>query len=143
MQYAVNVETAVHRDGRYLLVERSADEDHAAGTLALVGGTVESTDAADALERTLDRELREEVDVAATDHRYVLSGTFVADDDVPVVNTVFVSRYDRGTPRVAEPEEVASVGWYTVDEALNHPALQSWTEEHLEAVDEMRRELGW
>ena len=64
-------------------------------------------------------------------------------DHVPVVNAVFVSRYDGGTPRVAEPEEVVSVGWYSIEEALDHPALQPWTERHLRAVDERRETLGW
>lgn len=143
MKYLVNVETAVFRAGQYLLVERADDEEHAAGALAMVGGTVESTDVDDALERTLDRELREEVDVSATDHRYVLSNTFVSDTDVPVVNTVFLSRHDSGEPRVAEPEEVASVGWYTLDDARDNPDLPPWTEQHLLAVDGSRRELGW
>lgn len=143
MEYLVNVETAVYRDGRYLLVERADDEEHAAGALAMVGGTVESTDADDALERTLDRELREEVDVSATEHTYVLSNTFVSDTDAPVVNTVFLSRHADGEPRVAEPEEVASVGWYALDGALAHDAMPPWTAEHPQAVDERRRTLGW
>lgn len=143
MEYVVNVETAVYRDGDYLLVERADDEEHAAGALAMVGGTVESTDAERALERTLDWELREEVDVVATDHTYVHSNTFVADNDRPVVNTVFVSRHADGEPRVADPEEVASVGWYTLDDACDHPDLPPWTERHLLAVAETRRQLGW
>lgn len=39
--FVVNVEGAVTRGDRWLVIERGAGEEHAAGTLSFVGGTVE------------------------------------------------------------------------------------------------------
>jgi 8-oxo-dGTP diphosphatase len=68
-QFVVNAQTAVVRDGEYLLVRRAEAEEHAAGELALIGGTVEEASAEAVLEGTLEREVREEVGVETTDHR--------------------------------------------------------------------------
>jgi len=108
-RYAVNVEAAIHRDGEYLLVERAAAEDHVAGALALVGGTVEMSETGDILEDTLRREVREEVAIAIRDLQYVQSNAFTADDGTPCVNVVFLCRHDDGEARIAAPEEVATV----------------------------------
>ena len=108
-RYVVNVEAAIYRDGEYLLVERAADENHASGHLALVGGTVEgSTHDTRAFERTVHREVREEVDVAVTDLTYLQSNGFVADTGAECLNVVFLARHDEGAPTVAAPEEVAA-----------------------------------
>ena len=45
--YFVNVEGAVVRDGEYLLVERAAAEEHAAGLLGFPGGKVETVSGVD------------------------------------------------------------------------------------------------
>lgn len=82
-RYAVNVEAAIYRDDEYLLIQRGDTEEHAAGTLALVGGTVEATESEEILERTLRREVREEVDVTIADPQYVQSNAFVADEGRP------------------------------------------------------------
>ena len=39
--FIVNVEGAVYKNGKWLLIERSLKEEHAGGTLSLVGGKVE------------------------------------------------------------------------------------------------------
>lgn len=142
-RYAVNVEAAIYRDGEYLLIERGTAEEHAAGALALVGGTVEATETGDVLEDTLRREIREEVDVTIADPEYVQSNAFTADDGTPCVNVVFCCRYGGGDPHVAAPREVAAVEWLSIDEALDRPAMSPWTAEFLVMADERRAELGW
>jgi 8-oxo-dGTP diphosphatase len=142
-QYVVNVEAAIYRDGEYLLIKRGNEEDHAAGQLALVGGTVEPTDTGDILEATLRREVREEVALTITDPQYVQSNTFTTDDGTPCVNVVFLCRSDDGEAQIAAPEEVASVQWIPVEEALNQPAMPPWTAEFLSLADERRSALGW
>ncbi|EMA45790.1 NUDIX hydrolase [Halococcus saccharolyticus] len=142
-RYVVNVEAAIYRDGEYLLVERAAAEDHAAGTLALVGGTVEATDTGDALEATLRREVREEVAIAITDPQYVQSNAFTTDDGTSCVNVVFLCRHDDGEARVAAPAEVAAVEWLSIDAVLDRSAIPPWTAEFLTLADERRRVLDW
>ena len=138
--YVVNVEAAIHRDGEYLLVERSAAEDHAAGQLSLVGGKVEADGATDRpLEGTVKREVREEVGVEITDLAYVTSAAFVADDGANVTNVVFRARYEDGEARPRDPEEVAAVHWRTpaeIDDANDVPAF---TREYVGLAEADRR----
>jgi len=78
--YVVNVDAAVVRDGEYLVIERSAEEEHAAGTVAFPGGKVEQTEGFDAIENTARREVREETGVEVGAVEYVSSNAFVADE---------------------------------------------------------------
>lgn len=142
-RYAVNVESAIYRDGEYLLIERAAAEDHAPGVLSFVGGTVEATNTDDVLEAELAREINEEVAIAVADLHYVRSNAFTADDGTPCVNIVFLGRHAGGEPRIAAPAEVAAVEWHTIENALAHPAMSPWTAEFLRAADERRDVLGW
>lgn len=36
--FIVNVEGAIRKDGKWIIIERSYKEEHAAGSLSLVGG---------------------------------------------------------------------------------------------------------
>lgn len=142
--YVVNVEAAVYRDGEYLLAERSAEENHAAGLLSLVGGKVEGVEnAPTVLEDTVRRELREEVGVEVRDPEYVTSAAFVSDGGASVVNVVFLCRYDAGEARPREPEEVAAVHWLSPDAVADHPDAPAFTVEYVDRVEERRQELGW
>ena len=78
--FIVNVEGAIYKNGKWLLIERSLKEEHAGGTLSLVGGKVEKEgDSSDILERTLEREIFEEVGIKVKDLEYVNSSSFVTD----------------------------------------------------------------
>lgn len=139
--FAVNVEAAVHRDGEYLLVERAAAEDHAAGELALVGGTVEPVESGDdVLAATARREVSEEVGVAVGAVAYVTSATFESDRGTPCVNVVFLARHGAGDAEVREPEEVAAVHWRRPGDVDDAPP---YTREYVVEAEERRRELGW
>jgi 8-oxo-dGTP pyrophosphatase MutT (NUDIX family) len=141
--YVVNVEGAILRDDRYLLVVRGPGEDHAPGTLALVGGKVEQAGITDAiLENTLRREISEEVGVEVGPLlHYLKSSAFVADDGAPVVDVVFLCEYVGGTPRIADPDEVAAIEWLTAAEVLGHPKAPPWTRLSIEAAERHRERL--
>ena len=143
-RYIVNVEGAVVKDGRYLMIIRGEGEEHAAGVLAFPGGKVEDNErASNVLEETVRRELREEVDVEVGDEMvYVDSGSFVEGDD-PVVDVVFLCRYLSGEPRACDPEEVASVQWMTQSEILAHPKSPPWMAPIINRVEQVRVERGW
>lgn len=40
--YIVNVEAAVYKNDKWLIIKRSEKEEHASGLLSMVGGKVES-----------------------------------------------------------------------------------------------------
>ncbi len=138
--YVVNVEGALVRDGRYLLILRGEGEVHAAGTWSLPGGKVEVERAVDGvLEETLRRELVEELGVVvAPDVEYVESKCFILDGGTPVVDVVFLCQLETGLPAIQQPDEVAAVAWMTPEEVARHEGVPVWTRRSI-ALAESRR----
>ncbi len=142
--HIVNVEGAIVRDGRYLLVIRGAGETHAAGMLSLVGGKVEDAgDTANILEETLQREILEEVGVEVSDMIYVHSTAFVDSLNMPVVDIVFLCRWSMGEPTIHDIEEVADIRWLMANEILTNPDTPDWTRNSVRRAEKMRNLLGW
>jgi 8-oxo-dGTP diphosphatase len=109
--FVINVEGAIYRDGKWLVIERSSKEEHAGGLLSLVGGTVENEGfSKDLLERTLKRELFEEVGITIEDNvDYVRNTSFVLPDGREVLDLVFYCEIASGEPVAKSPDEVAAV----------------------------------
>jgi ADP-ribose pyrophosphatase YjhB (NUDIX family) len=143
MTFIVNVEAAIVRDDRYLLIVRGAGESHAPGMLALPGGKVEDAGATPAiLEATLRREIAEEVGVEVGDALvYVDSTSFVADDGAPVIDVVFLCRYRAGDARPIATEEVAQVLWMTAAQVLADPRTPPWLRRSVELAEQRRGQL--
>ena len=136
--YVVNVDGAVVRDGKYLLIERADDEEHASGTLAFPGGKVEhALGSKDPIEETATRELYEEVGVEVGDVEYVLSSTFEADDGTQCINIVTLCTYESGEPFPRAPDEVAGVHWLTADEIKERDPPEFF-EQYVERIEEYR-----
>ena len=142
--YIVNVEGAVWRRGRYMLIVRGLEEAHAAGLLSLVGGKVEDTEGqiADVLEMTLRREILEEVGLVVKETVYVHNTHFTAAGK-NVIDIVFLCRYESGEPLITDPGEVAEILWLTAADVLNHPAAPTWTKDSIERVEQVRSRLNW
>lgn len=138
--FVVNVEAAIYRGDRWLMIERAVEESHAAGTLSMVGGTAESSDPVDnILEAALRRELREEVDVFVGDNlRYVESKLFTSDTGCMVIDVVFLAEYSSGDPRAVNTAEVAGIYWLTLDEILTHPKTPPWIAQSMRIAETMR-----
>lgn len=139
--HIVNVEGAVYRKGRYLIVRRGSDETHMPGRLSLVGGGIESQDEqdTDVLLATLRREIVEEVGVQIGTVTYVTSWTFRTDEGQDVVNLLFLCAYDSGIATPADPNEVEEVHWMHVDEILDHPDTPPWTRNAIRQCEAVRR----
>lgn len=140
-QFAVNVEAAVYRDGEYMLVERAAGEEHAAGELALVGGTVDQDESSETvLATTARREVREETGVTVGEVAYVISNRFETDEGIPCVNVVFLARHESGVGEVREPDEVATIHWMAPDNLGDAPP---YTRGYVEAAEQRRAAENW
>jgi 8-oxo-dGTP pyrophosphatase MutT (NUDIX family) len=142
--HIVNVEAAVYRDDRYLMVRRGQGESHMPGTLSLVGGGIETRDetGGDVLRSTLRREIIEEVGVTVRDMTYLTGWTFQTDDGMDVVNLLFLCAYDSGIATPADPNEVEEVHWMRADEILTHPDAPSWTRNAIKKCEEVRATLS-
>ncbi|MFF5204662.1 NUDIX domain-containing protein [Streptosporangium sp. NPDC000396] len=128
--FVVNVEVFLEREGRWLLIQRGAGEEHAPGALGGVGGVVELDGAdIDVLEETARREVAEEigVDLSGVTLSYVESAFFVTDDGDPTINMVFAARLPvDGQPGAVSPTEVAALVWMTADEAEGAADCPPW-----------------
>lgn len=141
--FIVNVEGAIRKDNQWLIIERSQKEEHAGGGLSLVGGKVEIEGNSSAiLERTLKREILEEVGVSVKDRlHYVHSTSFVTDAGEHVVDIVFVCEYESGEAIANSVDEVENVYWLTTDEILNHPQSPSYLKDYINYADEVVRNM--
>ncbi|MFS0689536.1 NUDIX domain-containing protein [Sporosarcina sp. 179-K 8C2 HS] len=138
--FIVNTEAALYKDGRYLLCRRSEEEEHAPGGIGLVGGKVELEGAtSDILERTIAREVEEEVGLVVSGHmRYVCSTSFITDLGEPVVNVVFLCEEFSGEPYAVSADEVAAVYWMTPEEVYAHPEAEDYLKEYIRRAEDVR-----
>lgn len=141
--FIVNVEGAIRKGDQWLIIERSQKEEHAGGLLSLVGGKVEiEGDSTAILERTLKREILEEVGVNVKDKiHYVYSTSFVTDAGEHVVVIVFVCEYESGETIANCADEVENVYWLTSDEILSHPNSPSYLNDYINYADEVVRNI--
>jgi 8-oxo-dGTP diphosphatase len=142
-RYIVNVEGAIVKDGRYLMVV-GGEEEYAPGGLSFPGGKVEGAGSADdVLEETLRREIAEEVGLEVhPEMGYVRSSAFLAEGD-PVADVVFLCRWQSGEAVAADLAEVAAVRWMTAAEAIAHPDTPPWTRLALELAEQVRLKRRW
>ncbi|HEY4601944.1 MAG TPA: NUDIX domain-containing protein [Cerasibacillus sp.] len=131
--FIVNVEGAIVKNDQWLIIERSKKEEHAAGLLSLVGGKVEQEgNTTDILERTVKREIFEEVGIKVKDTiKYIHNTSFVTDSGEDVINIVFLCEYKSGQASAKSKDEVESVHWMTSQQIENHPYAPSYLKESI------------
>ena len=144
--YILIVGAVIVKDKKYLMIVRGEDETHAPGALSFVGGKVEDAGvAADILEVTLRREIMEEVGLEVDDQiEYLFSSSFVIDAGEPVVDIVFLCRYQSGTPKIIDKGEVAAIHWMTAEDLLTEDGIPPWirrivrlAEKKLKAIEQI------
>ncbi|MBS4174427.1 NUDIX domain-containing protein [Bacillus sp. FJAT-49736] len=141
--FIVNVEGAIFKDDKWLLIERSVKEEHAGGLLSFVGGKVENTgDSPNILESTLKREILEEVGIHIKEIvHYAGSSSFTVDTGINVINIVFLCEYLAGEPYAKSPDEVESIHWMTKDEVMDHVKTPIWLKENMELVASVKSKI--
>lgn len=141
--YVVNVEAAIYKEDKWLIIKRSEKEEHGPGLMSLVGGKVETDVVQDGiLEVTLKREIREEVGIEVSDRmHYLESKTFLLADGQLVVDIVFVCKYKSGEARVVDSNEVGEIYWMTCEELLQDERALSWLKESLKKAEDLRLRL--
>ena len=138
--FIVNVEGAIYRDEKWLLIRRSAKEEHAGGSLSLVGGKCEiEGDSKDILERTLRREILEEIGIEVTVCGYVNSSSFVTASGVNVIDIVFLCKHKSGNPYAKSINEVDEVIWLTTSEILSRTDSPYYLKENISLADKLLR----
>lgn len=138
--YVVNVEGAIYKDDKWLIIKRSELEEHAPGELSLVGGKVENVfDQDSVLEETLKREIAEEVGIEIFDNPiYVESKAFPIAQGNPVIDIVFFCRYKSGIAKGISPDEVSEVHWYTTQEIFDDEKAPHYLKESIRKANYIR-----
>ena len=140
--YIVNVEAAIFHEDKWLLIERSEKEDYGGGSISFVGGKIDETgDIVNILEKTLIREIDEEVGVEVEDQMtYVNSSLFIAVEQ-PVIDIVFLCKYKSGVPYRKSPDEVAKVYWMTIEDVRNHLNIPVWLKHNIILAEKLRKRI--
>ena len=138
--FIVNVEGAVSKEDKWLIIERSKKEDHAGGMLSLVGGKVElEGNLSDILERTIKREIYEEVDVKVNDQlTYIHSTSFITDKGENVVDIVFLCEYESGKAIPKSIDEVEAVDWMKASQVYSHPNAPDYLIESIKRAEDRK-----
>ena len=136
----MNVEGAVYKDDKWLIIRRGSKEEHAGGLLSFVGGTVEDQgDSKGIIESTLQRELFEEVGVRVENVEYLQNTSFKLDKGGAVINLVFLCEWKEGEPFRKSPDEVEDIYWMTTEEVLHHPESPPWLLDSIKDADQKRK----
>jgi 8-oxo-dGTP diphosphatase len=135
--FMVNVEGAIRKDDKWLIIERSKKEEHAGGLLSLVGGKVDHEgNSSDLLESTVRREIAEEVSIRVKESlQYVHNTSFVTDKGDHVINIVFLCEYAEGEAYPKSPDEIENVWWLSTEEILNHPLAPSYLKDSIQQAE--------
>lgn len=141
--FILNVEGAVYRNEKWLVIKRSSKEEHAGGLLSLVGGTVENEGfSKNLLERTLKRELFEEVGINIKENvNMCVIHLFCLKMERKSLSFVFYCEIDTGEPFVKSPDEVEAVFWLTADEILANPNAPIWLKESIEEAHFLQNKI--
>ena len=142
--FVVNVEGAIERNGKWLLILRSEKEEHAGGTLSLVGGKCElESFSSDILERTLKREIFEEVGCEVSGLKYVNSSSFVTDSGINVIDIVFLCHHKSIEPYPKSSDEVDDVIWMTTSEILANTELPEYLKDNIKLSEKILQDNSY
>ena len=134
--FIVNVEAAIRKDDKWIIVERSMKEEHAGGGLSLVGGKVEAENTPNILEKTLKREIAEEIGITIKDEmKYIHSISFTTDQGIIVVDVIFLCEYKSGELEVKEPDEVESIHLMSTEEVIEHPKTPDYVKGYVQMAE--------
>lgn len=140
LSYIVNVEAAIYKGDKWLIIKRGEKEEHASGLLSMVGGKVETSIAEDnVLENTLLREVMEEVGLIISEKMiYVESKAFVTDKEEVAIDMVFLCKYESGEAKPMSLDEVSEVYWMSTYDILENKNSPIWLKESIKKCDSVR-----
>jgi len=124
---------------KYLIIKRAPSKKVLPGKWSVPGGGVEADDYRDTkptvedawynvVEKTLIREVKEEVNVEIEKPQYLLDVIFVRPDGIPVLVLSYYARYKRGDVTL-EKDEFTDFAWVTCQEAKKYDLVAGlWDE---------------
>jgi 8-oxo-dGTP pyrophosphatase MutT (NUDIX family) len=134
----VAVTAIIHRNGKYLITKRSPKEKAFPNMWTVPGGRISVDDYINlpkptpsawygAVEETLRREIKEEVNLEITYPRFLIDMTLMRPDRVPVVVLSFYANYKSG--KVKLDDDAVDFVWVTEKEAEKYDLIEGIYEE--------------
>ncbi len=131
--HEVVITAIVVRDGKYLITRRAKTKKRFPGMWTVPGGKLETADYTNlpkdtksywynVLEKTLRREVQEEVGIKIKNIQCVTSLATVHDDGSPSLVISCLADYDSGEIRL-QPEETDAHAWVTLREAKKYDLI--------------------
>lgn len=136
----------IHNNGKYLITKRSLNKKAFPGKWTVPGGGLETDDYMNtppttpdgqwyfAVEKTLRREIKEEVNLEVDKPKYLLDLTFIRPDGIPVVVLSFYCAYKSGEVKL--DSDAIEFAWVTYEEAKNYDLIDGILKE-IKMVDEI------
>lgn len=137
--FEVVITAIVVKDGKFLLERRALTKERFPGKWSVLGGKLETGDFLslpkdtehywyNVLERTLKREVEEEVGIDIKNIRYLTSLARVHEDGAPSLVISCLADYAGGEVRI-QPEELDATAWTTLEEAKSYDLIDGIWEE--------------
>jgi len=138
--HIVAVKAWIEKNGKFLLAKRSPNEVHEPNSWSLPGGKVENEIEADILQKTLEKEVKEEVGVDITDKiELVYNNSFQRVDEAHVVMMTFLCHYKSGE---AKPlEDTAEIAWFTLEELKKFNKAKDFLKIEINRLDEYLKSI--
>lgn len=138
----------IHKDGKYLLLQRSLDKKAFPGKWTVPGGGLEVDDYIDlpssgagqwynAIEKSLRREIKEETNLEVEKLYYLVDIAFIRPDGVPAIVISYWGDYKSGEI-VLDNDNIKYV-WVTLKEAKEYDLIEGIWEE-IEMVDKIKKD---
>ncbi len=136
----------IHKDGKYLITQRSLDKKAFPGKWTVPGGGLVTDDYVNtppstaaghwyfAITESLRREIKEETDLEVGKIKYLLDITFIRPDSIPVVILSFYCDYKSGEVKL--DKDNINYNWVNYEEAKNYDLIEGILEE-IEMVDKI------
>lgn len=128
----------IHKDGKYLLIQRSLSKKAFPGKWTVPGGGLEVDDYINlpssgagqwyhAVEISLRREIKEETGLEVDALNYLVDIAFIRPDGIPVVILSYWTNYRSGEVKL--DEDSINYAWVTLDEAKSYDLIEGVLEE--------------
>ena len=144
--HRVAVTAIIYKDGKYLVTKRSPNKKSFPNKWTVPGGGLEvddyintpvSTKAGQwyyAIEKTLRREVKEEVNIEITKPKYLLDLTFITPNGIPSVVLSYYAEYVSG--EIILDKDSTEYKWVTVNEAKGMDLIEGIADE-IEMADKI------
>lgn len=135
-EFGVATKAVVYKDGKFLVVKKSKDEDIAPDTYDIPGGRLVFKEE---LEDALKREVKEEVNLTVDIIKPTNAWSFLAKDNFQLVGITYLCKFLKGEIKLAK--EHVAFEWLTLEE-IEKRDFPKWFKKEFELANEALKTVG-